>query len=486
MINAFFTPLAEPSRAAARSCPRPSSSPPFLVKMPGKRSPLETTLGGILERRASLGRLRGLSPPNAPDAVDFSSNDYLSLSSSSEIHRAFVGRLRQDRGRLGSGGSRLLDGNSSLAERLERKIARFHGAEAALLFTSAFDANVGLLACVPQPGDIILYDELIHASVHDGMRLSRAGKTVPFSHASVVAKPAAASLDTGMSDPDGGAAGSGSASLDATLRTLTAGDGGARVKQGRTSVFICVEGIYSMDGDVLSLATLVATLDRHLPARNCYVIVDEAHSVGVVGPRGRGVVADAGPELQARVWARVLGFGKAMGCTGGAVLCSDVARRYLINYARTLIYTTAMGDPALAALDAVYDFIVDGGAEARRRRLRGLVRLAHRTLLSLARDRDSRRSWIRVGAGLPTSPIIPVLTPQARSLAAHCQRAGFIVRPIVAPTVPYGKERVRVCLHAGNTARDVLGLGTAIELWIQRQEQMSGVPTAVATTRARL
>lgn len=459
--------------------------------MPDPPSPLDRTLSALLARRGSLGRLRRLSPPvpPGPRAADFSSNDYLSLSSSPDVQQAFLARLRQDFPRLGSGGSRLLDGNSSLAESLETRIARFHGAEAALLFTSAFDANVGLLACVPQPGDVVLYDDLIHASVHDGLRFSRAGRRVAFDHQSVVSGPAAAS-DAQDILPG---AGSGPPSLDAVLRALVDGEGGVGVREGRTNVFICVEGIYSMDGDVLSLPALVATMDKHLPARNGYVIVDEAHSVGVLGPLGRGLVAESALALQKRVWARVLGFGKAMGCAGGVVLCSKVVRDYLVNYARTLIYTTAMSYPSLVALDVVYDCVSSGQAEERRRALTGLVSLAHQVLLAVSRAQGGGRSYIHVGEDPPRSPIIPVLTRRARSLAEFCQGRGFMVRPVVSPTVPKGKERVRVCLHAENTAEEVLGLGKAVGAWLEDQvksescEPVESMPTSLETVgKARL
>ncbi|KAK7736981.1 hypothetical protein SLS53_006736 [Cytospora paraplurivora] len=440
--------------------------------MTDQPSPLDRTLGSLLARRASLSRLRHLSSPTPSagvEAADFSSNDYLSLSSSPDLQKAFLSRLGQNFPRLGSGGSRLLDGNSSLAESVEKTIAKFHGAEAALLFTSAFDANVGLLSCAPQPGDVVLYDELIHASIHDGLRFSRAGKRVAFRHDSVVSKPPAASNTEASAEECSLRADAGPPSLDVALGALVAGDDGARVREGRMNVFICVEGIYSMDGDVLSLPRLIATMDKHLPAHNGYIIVDEAHSVGVLGPLGRGLVAESSPALQKRVWARVLGFGKAMGCAGGAVLCSGVVRNYLINYARTLIYTTAMSYPSLVALDVVYDCVAGGQAEERRRRLTGLVKLAHDVLLAISRARVGDRRYIHVTEDVARSPIIPVLTRRARSLAGFCQKRGFMVRPVVSPTVPEGKERVRVCLHAENTTKEVLGLGKAIEAWIEDQ-----------------
>ncbi|XXG95367.1 hypothetical protein Hte_001629 [Hypoxylon texense] len=290
--------------------------------MPGTGRQLDDTLDTLLARRQSHGRLRKLSntPPNS---VDFSSNGYLSLSTNPVVQRSLLARLTAEvsasengnrsrgfsRRILGSGGSRLLDGNSPFAESLEAKIAAFHGAEAALLFTSAYDANCGLLGCVPQVGDVIVYDELIHASVHDGMRMSRATKKIPFAHDSV--SEASQWRCTGV-----GASRLGQRSknqgLDDILRQISESE---RIKGGKSNVFICVEGLYSMDGDVVRLNEVVRSVDRHLPSGNGYIVVDEAHSVGVFGDEGRGLACQLG--LEDRVWARVIGFGKAMGCAGG-------------------------------------------------------------------------------------------------------------------------------------------------------------------------
>ncbi|KAK3899377.1 pyridoxal phosphate-dependent transferase [Staphylotrichum tortipilum] len=409
-------------------------------------SRLDEVLAGLLDQRQTRNQLRRLTlaPPNA---ADFSSNSYLSLSSQAAVQKAFLAWLQAaaSPSLLGSGGSRLLDGNSSFAEELEKTIAAFHHASAGLLFNSAMDANVGLLGCVPQPGDVVVYDELVHASVHDGMRLSRAGRRVPFGHSRVW---------------DGGDV----SSLEGVLRALLGGPDGDLFVSGKRNVFVVVEGVYSMDGDVAPLGDVVECVERCLPLKNGYVIVDEAHSTGVFGDRGRGLVCELG--LEDRVWARVLGFGKAMGCSGGIVLCSPTTRSYLINYARTLIYTTAMGFPALASIEATYNFLTNGQAEPLRDHLRLLVRDTHKLLVALCGRHNPPSDLLRVNTQPPRSPIIPVFTCRPRSLATYCQQRGFMVRPIVAPTVPAGKERIRVCLHAGNTMAEVEGLVRAIEAWI--------------------
>ncbi len=269
---------------------------------------LDDELARLLARRESQSQLRQLTTVPA-GAADFSSNGYLSLSSHPAVQRDFLIRMQsrlagaQGAVLLGSGGSRLLDGNSTLAESLERSIADFHGAPAGLLFNSAMDANVGLFGCVPQPGDAIVYDELIHASVHDGMRLSRAGRRIAFAHNHVWAAAE-------NNEPSGA-----TRSLEAVLRTLQAGPDGRPVRDGERNVFVAVEGVYSMDGDLAPLTDIAACVEHCLPRGNGYIIVDEAHSTGIFGPRGSGLVCELG--LEDRIWARVHGFGKAMGCSGG-------------------------------------------------------------------------------------------------------------------------------------------------------------------------
>ncbi|KAK8095399.1 PLP-dependent transferase [Apiospora kogelbergensis] len=411
--------------------------------------------------------------------VDFSSNDYLSLAENADIQTNVLARLerrvsvakrhqtvtqaQEHRRILGSGGSRLLDGNSPLAEGLEKKVAAFHGAPAALLFNSAYDANVGLLSCAPQPGDVVLFDEAIHASVHDGMRLSRASQCIPFSHSSIA-----------RGVENGAAADSAAPSIDDVLKEITAaGYPNMGVRDGSSNVFICVEAVYSMDGSVLRARDLVKTVKNHLPHGSGHIIIDEAHSTGVLGSRGRGLVCDSG--LEKAIWARVHGFGKAMGCAGGKDhFIKPKPRAYLVNYARTFIYTTSMTFPSLVCIDAAYDYLAGGHAEDAQGRLLKLVHFAHQLLRDICGNHgapSSHHGLIRVGTDAPGSPILPIFTTRPRSLASFCQLRGYMVRPIVAPTVPVGAERVRLCLHARNTLEQVEGLGAVVKEWIQLQGQ---------------
>ncbi|KAM3512083.1 hypothetical protein MY11210_004280 [Beauveria gryllotalpidicola] len=426
---------------------------------------IDGTFRRLLDKREAQGRRRRLTLP-PPGAVDFSSNSYLSLAGDPELKTRYLALLQRSGGgggddhpfSLGSGGSRLLDGNTAFTEALEARIAAFHGAPAGLLFNSGFDANSGLFGCAPQPRDVVVYDELIHASVHDGMKLGRA-QTVPFAHNMVGGEADAA---------EDGAAGTRrrrrpGSSLRAVLDRLCQGQQGDEFRSGDRNVFVAVEGVYSMDGDVSPLRDIVACVRERLPRGNGHVIVDEAHSTGIIGLRGRGLVCHLGLEDQ--IWARVHTFGKAMGCAGAIVLCSPTTRSYLINYARSLIYTTALGYPSLAAIQTTYEYLAGGYADRQHHNLQALIRLAHGNLSSLCGRHQVPSRVLHVNPSVPESPILPLFTASARELAAYCQQHGFLLRAIVAPTVPKGTDRVRLCLHAGNTAEEVDALCKVIEKW---------------------
>ena len=240
------------------------------------------------ERRLIRRRLPEL-PSATHTELDFTSNDYLSLSTSPALTKAVLSALSASPKILGSGGSRLLVPSQPHAQ-LESRLCRFFGAEAALLFNSGFDANVGFFSAVPQPGDVVLYDAHIHASVHDGLRLSRLTRDslLPFPHNSV---------------PD----------LRLALSKLL-GDR-EDLERGKASVFVAVETLYSMDGTIAPLTQIVECVEEMLPLGNGYIIVDEAHATGIYGPKGRGLVADMG--LEKRVFARLHTFGKALASSGG-------------------------------------------------------------------------------------------------------------------------------------------------------------------------
>jgi 8-amino-7-oxononanoate synthase len=315
------------------------------------RSPLQAKFEQLLQRRRKESKLRNLKA-SPIGSVDFSSNDFLSLSTSATLRAQFLQELAEATPQLGSTGARLLDGNSTYSETLEQDIATFHNGPTGLLANSGFDANVGIFSCLPQPGDIVLYDELIHASVHDGMRLSRAGKTLPFAHNSV-------------------------SNLREVLAACITGD--ELLADGRRSVFVAVETVYSMEGDLAPLKEILDVMEELCPRRNAHMIVDEAHATGLYGHHGKGRVCELG--LESRIFVRLHTFGKALACNGGEshhwqavtqmliwrliaiIICSPLTRLYLINYARPLIFTTFMSYPALAAIRASYTFMASGATQ---------------------------------------------------------------------------------------------------------------------------
>lgn len=386
---------------------------------------LESQLEATLLKRRQISKMRRLVV-NPTNAIDFSSNDFLGLSHSELFRSSYLTELNNMPSILGSTGSRLLDGNSSYCENLEKRIASFHKSPSALIFNSGFDANAGLFSTVPQRGDVILYDELIHASVHEGMRMSRAGKRIPFSHSNVE-------------------------DFERILLSVI------KELPGK-NVFVAVESVYSMDGDVAPLNELVQVLKKYWPNKeNGYLIVDEAHSTGVYGEYGRGVVSALG--LEDEMFARLHTFGKALASNGAAVLGSETLRQYLINYARPLIYSTFMSFNSLASIKCAYDILENGETVPIQKHVHAITQRFRETIK------------------LPTGTLLPSSSPiqgvvlngnaPVRALAGYLNSKGFIVKPICSPTVPIGQERVRICLHGHNTMGQVDDLVEEIHQFFQ-------------------
>jgi 8-amino-7-oxononanoate synthase len=266
-------------------------------------------------------------------ANEQSSNDYLSLTDSASLRSTFLNKLEESPRILGSTGSRLLSGSTPDHTALETRFREFFDAPSALLFNSGWDANVSFFATVPQPGDWVIYDELVHASVHSGLRASRVDKKrrIPFRH----------------NDPEG---------LTEVLKQI----------DDEGTVFLTVESLYSMDGDFAPLPALLDVLDEHVTRDRQCVVVDEAHSTGVYGEHGRGVTHALGE--QGRVGVRLMTFGKAVGSSGGTslsltslmiavLLCPPTIRSFLINFARPFIFSTAISHTSLIALHSAFDLL---------------------------------------------------------------------------------------------------------------------------------
>jgi 8-amino-7-oxononanoate synthase len=364
---------------------------------------LPPSLQVALHKRKEEGLLRSLSLPKAigtGDLIDFCSNDYLGFARSEELH-AWTQQKMPLYGRFnGSTGSRLISGNSEAIEELEKKIAAFHNAEAALIFNSGYDANIGLLSCVGKKDDLFLYDELVHASLHDGMRLSHA-TAYKFRHNDVQ-----------------------------DLRRLLSNN-----KLAGT-VYVVLESVYSMDGDSAPLQE-IAALRKELPFE---LIVDEAHATGVFGRQGSGLCNELG--LEQDCFARIYTYGKAMGVHGAAVAGSSDLRSYLINFSRSFIYTTALSPHAYAAIDASYTLLQTTQA-----------------MQQLKQRISEFRSQVKGPHVLAsTSAIQVVLIPGNKEVAAASallRGKGLDVRSIKSPTVKAGTERLRICLHSYNTPAEL-------------------------------
>lgn len=341
-----------------------------------------------LERR---NRLRSLIPRAG---ADFASNDYLGLSNSPELRDA-IGAAVQRGVLLGSGGSRLLRGNDCEHELLEAEAAAFFGAEAALFFASGFQANAALFATLPQRGDLIIHDELIHASAHDGMRLSRADRVA-----------------TRHNDPQ---------AVEDAVAAFRKGGGTGRV-------WIAVESLYSMDGDVAPLAELAAVAGRH----EAMLVIDEAHATGVFGPQGKGLAADL--EGMANVLT-LHTCGKALGVMGGLVLGPKAFTDFLVNRCRPFIYSTAPSPLIAAGVRASLAIVA---------RAEGLRRALHERIAEVAGL--LRGSCGVAPTGSQIQPVIIGADAAAVDVASRLQALGFDIRAVRPPTVPEGTSRLRMSL----------------------------------------
>lgn len=354
---------------------------------------------GVLDARH---RRRVLSPRTG---LDFASNDYLGLSQSPLLEQA--ARQALDCGvPLGSGGSRLLRGNHPEHEALEREAAAFFGSEAALYMGGGFQANQAIFSTLSAADDLILHDELVHASAHEGMRLGRA-KTLAFAHNDVTAAQRAIA--------DWQAAG------------------------GSGQIWIAVESVYSMEGDLAPLGEL-ARLAR---AHNAVLVVDEAHATGVFGPHGQGLAHGLDCEV-----LTLHTCGKGLGVSGGLICGQKVMIDTLINRARPFIFATAPAPFSAALVRAV---------------LRHLQSDSHLTETACARVQHAHAEAHRYGVAgdALNSQIIPViLGDEARTMtvAATLQAQGFDIRGIRPPTVPRGTSRLRISITGNVSNSDISAL----------------------------
>lgn len=368
---------------------------------------LPKTLSNKLVLRLQNNALRQL--PKATDLVDFASNDYLGFSSSKTIFEAtHQYLLANNQMQNGATGSRLLSGNHPVYQEAERLIAQFHQSPSALIFNSGYDANVGFFSAVPQKGDLILYDELCHASIRDGIQLSNA-KAYKFQHND----------------------------FEDLERLL--------VRNSEKTIYIVTESVFSMDGDTPNLEELVQLAEKH----EAYVVIDEAHGLGVFGSPevsgGEGLVQSL--NLQETVFARIMTFGKGLGCHGAAILGSEDLKSYLVNFARSFIYTTGLSPHSVATILTAYQHL-----ETEKQTINTLrENIIH---FNQEKNRLSLKPLFVRSKSAIQSAIIPG-NQKVKSIASQLQEKGFDVKAILSPTVPEGQERLRFCLHSFNSKEEI-------------------------------
>ncbi|MGE8106229.1 8-amino-7-oxononanoate synthase [Allorhizobium sp. NPDC080224] len=344
-----------------------------------------------LSQLGNKGRLRTLT---FNSGADFTSNDYLGLAASPELRTALVDAIARGVP-MGAGGSRLLRGNHEEHETLEREAAAFFGCERMLYFSSGYSANLSILSTLPRRGDLVIYDCLIHASAHEGIKAGKAD-AVAVAH----------------NDPE---------AIEDAIRTWRAGG-------GIGFPWIVCESLYSMDGDQSALFDLVAIADRH----DGFLVIDEAHATGVHGHQGIGYSG----ELRGRENVVVLHTcGKALGVAGALVGASSVLCNVLVNRARPFIYSTAPSPLQAACVRHALQVLAN--EPERRRRLKQLIESANKLVA------------FRFGSPVSGTQIIPlIIGDNSRTLriAARMQRNGFDLRAIRPPTVPAGTARLRITI----------------------------------------
>jgi len=372
-------------------------------------NPAEDFLKRKLQERQQSGTYRELKSESS--LIDFCSNDYLGFAHSAVLKQNIAHEVNNHPLSLnGSAGSRLLSGNIQYAEDLEQQIAAYHQSEAGLLFNSGYDANLGVLSSLAQRGDTIILDELVHASIIDGARLSYANR-YSFRHND--------------------------------LESLE-----SKLKIAKGNCYVVIESVYSMDGDAPPLLELLTLTEKY----NAALIVDEAHAVGLYP---KGLVCELG--LQHRIFARVITFGKALGSHGAIVLGSNNLRKYLINFARSFIYTTAAPFHQLAAIKMSYQ-LLENSREA--------IFCLKKNIELFKQQVSTGKNFILLNSDSAIQCIVLKSNEMAREAAKQLQMNNFDVRPILSPTVAQGTERIRICLHSFNTENELTLLAVTLNKFI--------------------
>lgn len=365
----------------------------------------------LLDNRKKEDTFRQLSSTNG--LIDFLSNDYLGFATNEELFsKTFQLLLNEGITENGSGGSRLLSGNHVLFQKLEELLCSFYTSESALVFNSGYDANMGFFSAVPQRGDFIFYDEYIHASIRDGIRMSHA-KAYSFSHNAIESLNDKIALNLKRNE-----------------------------NEAQAEIYIVTESIFSMDGDAPDLKAFA----KFTKQNGYHLVVDEAHAVGVIGSAGAGKVPELGVEQD--IFARTVTFGKAFGCHGAAILGSEKLKEYLVNFARPFIYTTALTPHTLSTIIAAHTFFNELGT-AQKNKLKENIDFFKNQVNTHKLDKYFIASDTAIQSCIVNG------AKNVKSVSKKLMEKGFHIKGIVAPTVPEGQERLRFCIHSYNSKEEI-------------------------------
>ncbi|WP_297806507.1 pyridoxal phosphate-dependent aminotransferase family protein [uncultured Polaribacter sp.] len=360
-----------------------------------------------LQQRVLKNAIRVLG--NQSSLIDFSSNDYLGFAKSETIfHRIHQFLIDNNIKQNGATGSRLISGNHILYSKVEGFLSNFHESESATIFNSGYDANIGFFSSVPQRGDVILYDEFIHASIRDGIQLSNA-KSFKFSHNDLE-------------------------NLEERILHF--------INNENSDIYVVTESVFSMDGDSPDLVKASEICKKH----NAFLIIDEAHAIGVFGKNGCGLIQQL--NIQNQVFARIITFGKALGCHGAAILGSQDLQNYLINFARSFIYTTGLSPHSLATIQMTYNEMINESSSFDQNHILNsnidyFLKEIKRLNLNFIASHSTIHCCVISG------------NKKVKLIAEKIQKNGFGVKAILSPTVPENKERLRFCLHSYNSKQEI-------------------------------
>lgn len=354
-----------------------------------------------LDKRKEEGTLRTLRPRS--QGIDFYSNDYLGLARNTELHNSLLMQVIERPQLLsGSTGSRLISGNTSEVTATERFIAEHHQYPAALLFQSGYNANLALLSTLPNRHDTVIVDELVHRSIHDACTMSHA-KKLKFRHND--------------------------------LQNLE-----KKLKRQKGHCYIAIESLYSMDGDLAPLQEIAKLSEKY----SASLLVDEAHAFGVFGD---GLVSEY--QLQNKVLATVITYGKALGTHGAAILTNELIKNYLINFASPFIYSTSSHDLQWRIIKTNYNYLKNNDPVTK---LTENIKIFRKQGLQTISSENS--------------PIQAIIIPdhsRLKNVQHTLLEKGFLTYAVYSPTVKAGTERLRICLHSFNTEEEIIKLTRIIK-----------------------